>query len=58
MRISGSGRGPVRISPEVFGSNCGIQDYDVIHQANDLCNKLGLDTISVGATIAAGMEHF
>ncbi|MHB8132278.1 MAG: aldehyde ferredoxin oxidoreductase C-terminal domain-containing protein, partial [Mobilitalea sp.] len=41
-----------------FGSNCGVQDYEAIHQANDLCNKFGLDTISVGATIAAGMELF
>jgi len=50
------GAGPEYETIWVFGSDCGIHDYDAIHEANDLCNKLGLDTISVGATIAAGME--
>ncbi|MDA8229426.1 MAG: aldehyde ferredoxin oxidoreductase family protein [Desulfitobacterium hafniense] len=54
----GEGGGPEYETVWVFGSNCGIHDYEAIHQANDLCNKLGLDTISVGATIAAGMELF
>lgn len=54
----GEGGGPEYETVWVFGSNCGVQDYDAIHQANDLCNKFGLDTISVGATIAAGMELF
>lgn len=52
----GEGAGPEYESVWVFGSDCGIHDYNAIHVANDLCNKLGLDTISVGATIAAGME--
>lgn len=54
----GEGAGPEYETVWVFGSNCGIHDYDAIHKANDLCNKLGLDTISVGATIAAGMELY
>ncbi|GAB6154274.1 aldehyde ferredoxin oxidoreductase family protein [Desulfosporosinus burensis] len=54
----GEGGGPEYETVWVFGSNCGVQDYEAIHQANDLCNKFGLDTISVGATIAAGMELF
>lgn len=54
----GEGGGPEYETVWVFGSNCGVQDYDTIHQANDLCNRLGLDTISVGATIAAGMELY
>lgn len=40
----------------VFASNCGIQDYEVIHQAMDLCDNYGLDTTAVGKTIAIGME--
>ena len=52
----GEGAGPEYETVWVFGSDCGIHDFDAIHQANDLCNQLGLDTISVGATIAAGME--
>ncbi|HUS88108.1 MAG TPA: aldehyde ferredoxin oxidoreductase family protein [Desulfosporosinus sp.] len=50
------GAGPEHETVWVFGSNSGVHDYDAVHAANDLCNKLGLDTISVGATIAAGME--
>ncbi|MCO5387737.1 aldehyde ferredoxin oxidoreductase family protein [Desulfosporosinus sp.] len=50
------GAGPEYETAWVFGSDCGIHDFDAIHEANDLCNKLGLDTISVGGTIAAGME--
>lgn len=54
----GQGAGPEYETVWVFGSDCGIHDYDAIHQANNLCNKYGLDTISVGGTIAAGMELF
>jgi aldehyde:ferredoxin oxidoreductase len=39
-----------------FASDCGIHDYEAIHVANDLCNKFGLDSISVGCTLATGME--
>ena len=52
----GEGAGPEYETVWVFGSNSGIHDFDAIHKANDLCNMYGLDTISVGATIAAGME--
>jgi aldehyde:ferredoxin oxidoreductase len=39
-----------------LGSKCGIHDLEVIIKANDLCNRMGLDTISTGATIAMAME--
>ena len=39
-----------------FGSDCGIADLEPIIKANYLCNELGLDTISMGATIACAME--
>lgn len=39
-----------------FGPNCGIDNLHTIAQANILCNDLGLDTISTGATIACAME--
>jgi len=41
-----------------FGSDCGIADMNAINKANYLCNEYGMDTISVGATIAAGMELY
>lgn len=39
-----------------FGSDCGVYDMEAIIEANEICNEYGLDTISVGATIAAAME--
>lgn len=39
-----------------FGSDCGVSDMEAIIEANFWCNEYGLDTISVGATIAAAME--
>jgi aldehyde:ferredoxin oxidoreductase len=39
-----------------LGSLCGIGDHDVILQAARLCDRLGLDTISAGATVAFATE--
>lgn len=39
-----------------FGADCGVSDFVSIMKANYWCNEYGLDTISVGATIAAAME--
>ncbi len=39
-----------------FGSNCGNSSLSSIARANELCNKLGLDTISTGAAIAFFIE--
>jgi aldehyde:ferredoxin oxidoreductase len=39
-----------------FGSDCGVDDIVSIYKANYWCNEYGLDTISVGSTIAAAME--
>ena len=52
----GEGAGPEYEAVWSFGPDCGIHDYDAIHKANDLCNKLGMDSISAGTTIATAME--
>ncbi len=39
-----------------LGPLCGIADRDAVLQAARLCDHLGLDTISAGATIAFAME--
>ncbi|MBI5253360.1 MAG: aldehyde ferredoxin oxidoreductase family protein [Euryarchaeota archaeon] len=39
-----------------FGANCGNSSLSSIARANELCNALGLDTISTGATIAFFIE--
>ncbi|OEH86115.1 aldehyde ferredoxin oxidoreductase [Desulfuribacillus stibiiarsenatis] len=48
--------GPEYESVWAYGSNCGVSDLTAILKANKMCNELGLDTISAGATIAAAME--
>ncbi len=39
-----------------LGPLCGIGDADTVLRASALCDELGLDTISTGATIAFAME--
>ncbi len=39
-----------------LGPQCGISDLEWVTEANDRCNELGMDTISVGSTIGCAME--
>jgi len=41
-----------------FGAMCLNDDVESIILANDICNRYGLDTISVGCTIAFAMECY
>ncbi|RLI42557.1 aldehyde ferredoxin oxidoreductase [Candidatus Bathyarchaeota archaeon] len=41
-----------------LGSNCGIGYFPAIAKASDLCDRLGIDTISAGVTIGWAMECF
>jgi len=41
-----------------LGSCCGVDDLQAVCKGNELCNSLGLDTISTGVTIAFAMECF
>lgn len=52
------GEGPEYETVELMGAGCGIDDLAPISKANYLCNELGMDTISVGATIACAMELY
>jgi len=49
-------RGPEYESVWALGPDCGIFDLESIARSNQLCNELGLDTITCGATIACAME--
>ncbi len=42
----------------MFGSNCLNNNLESIIKANDICNRLGLDTISAGASIAFAIECY
>lgn len=53
-----AGEGPEYETGWAFGADCGVKDLIAITEANYLCNELGLDTISAGATIACAMELY
>ncbi len=50
------GEGPEYESLWALGPECGVSDLTAIAEANYLCNRLGLDTISTGVTIGCAME--
>ncbi|MFZ5915303.1 MAG: aldehyde ferredoxin oxidoreductase family protein [Chloroflexota bacterium] len=57
-QYAGQGEGPEYETIGSLGSACGIDNMAAITKANYLCNELGLDTISVGLTIACAMEMY
>jgi aldehyde:ferredoxin oxidoreductase len=54
----GNVEGPEYENQTMLGSDCGITDPYALNKLNDLCNLYGIDTISVGATIAFAMECY
>lgn len=41
-----------------MGSLCGVSDLPAITKAHEICNRMGMDTISSGGVIAFAMECF
>jgi aldehyde:ferredoxin oxidoreductase len=41
-----------------FGASSGVNDMNSIDKANHVCNMLGMDPITMGATIACAMELY
>ncbi len=41
-----------------LGVDCGVDDIDAVLMGSWLCNDLGMDPISMGATLAAAMELY
>lgn len=41
-----------------YGASCGVDDLNSINKANHVCNMLGMDPITMGATIACAMELY
>ena len=54
----GQGEGPEYETIYALGSDCGISDLAALTKANYICNEMGMDTISMGSTIACAMEMF
>ncbi len=53
-----AGEGPEYEGAWALGADTGVGDLDAVLKANWLCNDLGLDPISMGATLAAAMELY
>ena len=51
-----SGDGPEYESIWALGAACGVADLTAIVQAGYVCNRAGMDTITMGSTIACAME--
>ncbi|MGI6065753.1 MAG: aldehyde ferredoxin oxidoreductase family protein [Bacillota bacterium] len=50
--------GPEYETLVTLGSNCGIADIKIVCKANELCNRLGIDTISAGMAISFAMQCY
>jgi aldehyde:ferredoxin oxidoreductase len=57
-KYAGEGEGPEYEAAWSMGPDCAIDDLDAVTRSNHLCNELGLDSISVGSTIACAMELY
>jgi aldehyde:ferredoxin oxidoreductase len=53
-----AGEGPEYETAWALGPDVGIGDLDAVLKANWLCNDLGMDPISMGASLAAAMELY
>ena len=56
--FEGEGEGPEYETVYALGSNCLVDNLVAVIKANYVCNELGIDTISMGATIACAMELY
>ncbi|MDY6965711.1 MAG: aldehyde ferredoxin oxidoreductase family protein [Halobacteriota archaeon] len=52
------GEGPEFQALGMLGSNLGLGDINTVLKENDMCNSLGLDTLSTGNVIGFAMECF
>jgi aldehyde:ferredoxin oxidoreductase len=56
--FEGEGEGPEFETGYALGALCLVDNLAAVTKANYLCNELGLDTISMGGTIACAMELY
>ena len=52
------GVGPEYETIGMYGSSCFTNDLDVVAKVGFICNEMGMDTVSAGATIACAMELY
>jgi len=52
------GAGPEYEAIGMFGSNCLVDDLNIIFKAQELCNKYGMDSISAGSLMSFCIEAY
>jgi len=57
-KYKGEGEGPEYETAWGFGGDCGVDNFDAGIKANYYCNEYGMDTISMGSTVACAMELY
>ncbi|MBI5543015.1 MAG: aldehyde ferredoxin oxidoreductase family protein, partial [Deltaproteobacteria bacterium] len=57
-KLKSEGEGPEYEAAWSMGPDCGIDNLDAVTRSNHLCNELGLDPISLGATVACAMDLY
>ncbi|MDM7995471.1 MAG: aldehyde ferredoxin oxidoreductase family protein [Acidobacteriota bacterium] len=57
-KFAGQGEGPEYETAWAFGPDCGIDDLDAVTKANYICNDYGMDTITMGSSVACAMNLF
>ena len=57
-KYRGEGEGPEYETAFAFGPDCFVDDLEAVTKAGYICNEMGLDTISMGGTVACAMELF
>lgn len=57
-QFRGQGEGPEYETLGSLGAVCGIDNIDAVIKANYICNEMGMDSISAGATIGCAMELY
>jgi len=55
-QFAGEGEGPEYETVYAMGSNCMVDNLAAVLKANYICNELGMDTITMGATVGCAME--
>jgi aldehyde:ferredoxin oxidoreductase len=56
VKYKGMGEGPEYEATWGFGPNMYVNDFEAIQKANFLCNELGMDPITLSATLACATE--
>ena len=57
-KYAGSGEGPEYESIWALGADVGVDNLAAATKANYICNELGMDPITAGATVACAMELY